>query len=70
MLGIHQVAVHAHIKYAAAALDKLGAYRKPFVYLGCQTDSRGFIVSLNAVFDRDIHVGGRIQVRLKNCVKE
>ena len=55
MLRIHQRAVHVHIKDAAATFNELRRCREAIINPGRQTDRRGFIVSLYAVGDRDVH---------------
>ena len=55
MFRIHEFSIDMDVENTSAAAHELGGAPEALVDFGCQTDSRGFIVSLHAVGDRDFH---------------
>ena len=55
MFRVDQFAIDPHIEDAAAPFDQAGIGANRFLEPGSQTDRLWFVVSLHAVFDRNVH---------------
>ena len=63
-LGEDQLAVDGDFKHAAARGDELAVNLERFLQLGRQTGGAGFVVSLAAVFDLDLHGHPHVRTRV------
>ena len=54
-LAEDEISIHTHLEYAASALDEPGGDPVLLFYFGRQTGGLGCVVSLQTVFDTDLH---------------